>query len=383
MRSNQQLRLLYVASVPIHLHTFFRNYARHFRAKGWVVDAAASNVVKWEPSLHPDFDHLVNVDFIRNPFWEPLKLISRIHKVLQAIRVLAKNYDLIHVNTPMAAFLTRLALRKTAARPKIIYTAHGFHFFRGNSWWKNLLFRTLEKTASRWTDWLLVVNAEDYNAAVSFQTLPSSRITQIPEVGIDLAKFVKLPYNLKTELGLATTDKVITMVGELIPRKRQRDAIQALQSLPENYKLILVGNGKESDKLKEFVGQLHLTHRVFFLGFRHDVNAIVGNSDVLVLPSSQEGLPICVLEAMSLGTPTIVSDIRGSRDLVAAHCGYVFPVGNTQELATRIQTVLQADNSTIIKNASAKIKGYAIEQVLKIHEDVYATLLKPVKSSQA
>ena len=168
--------MLYVASVPLHLYTFWIPYAQHFRSKNWVVDGASADITQWR-DLEGVFDQVFDINFVRNPLQNPLAALAGIFATLKHIRSLVaeQGYDIVHVSTPTAAFMVRLALRGERSRTKVIYTAHGFHFFKGNSPTRNLLFRGLERMAAGWTDALITINREDFDAANSFGTIAPGR----------------------------------------------------------------------------------------------------------------------------------------------------------------------------------------------------------------
>lgn len=365
------MKLLIVASVPIHLHTFWRPYARFFRAKGWLVDGGAANIAAWQPSLKGDFDNLVELPFLRDPFRSLHKLPSQFF-ILRRIRQLTANYDIVHVNTPMAAFITRLAWRNKK-RPYIVYTAHGFHFFKGNHSKFDFLYYLLEKVASKWTDLILTMNEEDYEAACSFKTSP---VKLIPGIGIDLSVYTQSAVRqVRNQLGLGKHDRLIVSVAELIQRKGHVDILAAMEKLPTTVHLALVGNGRLEAKLLKKVKDRNLSDRVHFVGFQQDVSAWLAEADVTVLCSRHEGLPRCIMESMSVGTPVIASDVRGSRDLLKTGAGFLYPPGNIDKLIEQLTFVLNPSNRHYIdystKFAKKEILKYEQSVLLDIHEMLY------------
>ncbi|HEX4869817.1 MAG TPA: glycosyltransferase, partial [Moraxellaceae bacterium] len=143
-------RLLIVATVAPTLRAFLLPFARHYRALGWQVEAAARDITAL-PGLGEEFDACHELPLSRNPL-DPVALL----RAPAAIRSLVArgSYDLVHVHTPVAAFLLRLALRGRApgARPRVVYTAHGFHFHRHGRALTNWLFRSAERLAAPWCD---------------------------------------------------------------------------------------------------------------------------------------------------------------------------------------------------------------------------------------
>ena len=170
--------LLQVATMSWFFRAFLLPISRHFRALGWTVDGAANGT-----SICPDctsaFTRVWEVDFSRNPL-KPQNLVNGIRGIRELVR--REGYDLVHVHTPVAAFATRFALRglRRSGAPKVIYTAHGFHFYKGNHPAKNALFLAAEKLAGRWTDFLVVINSEDYEAAIAHGIMPRERVRYMP-----------------------------------------------------------------------------------------------------------------------------------------------------------------------------------------------------------
>jgi hypothetical protein len=160
-------RLLMVTTVPATFD-FLAPFAAHFRRAGWTVDALSGAGDGFRE--RDRFDHAFAVEWSRNPL-DPRNLgraPARVREVVARGR-----YDLVHVHTPVAAFVTRFALRRRTGRaPRVVYTAHGFRFHPGGRPWSNAAFLSLELLAARWTDYLVVMNAEDAAAARRWRLVP-------------------------------------------------------------------------------------------------------------------------------------------------------------------------------------------------------------------
>ncbi len=377
--SISKLKMLYVASVPLHLYTFWIPYAQHFRSKNWVVDGASSDITQWR-DLEGVFDQVFDINFVRNPLQNPLAALAGIFATLKHIRSLVaeQGYDIVHVSTPTAAFMVRLALRGERSRTKVIYTAHGFHFFKGNSPTRNRLFRGLERMAAGWTDALITINREDFDAANSFGTIAPGKVRLIPGIGVDPAKYRKVPETIRRELGLEPHQALLLVIGEMIPRKRHKDAIDAFAKLTDaTTHMAFAGDGKLRQHLEAYVHSKGLSQRMHFLGFRKDIPALLSASDVLLLPSRHEGLPRCILEAMCIGTPVIASDIRGCRDLLANGCGVLCPVGDIEGLSKAIEEVLGNNRmrSQLSRRAAERVKECSQDILIGRHEEIYDAVL--------
>jgi glycosyltransferase involved in cell wall biosynthesis len=290
------------------------------------------------------------------------------------------------VHTPVAAFVTRFALRvvRTNAKPKVIYTAHGFHFFRGGPPLSNLIFLALEKLAGRWTDYLVVINEEDYNAAQKYRIVPERILQRMPGIGVDLEQYhpARIPpatvRKVRQDLKIADSDNLFLMVAEFIPRKCHADALRAFAKLDsKNLYLAFAGAGRLLKKMQELARELGIEEKVHFLGRRQDITRLIRASDVVILPSKQEGLPKCVLEAMSLEVPVIGTDIRGIGELLRNGAGILVSVGDVDALA---DAMLKIVNNPIVakemgRRGRMQVEQFSLKNVLDLHEELYEGIL--------
>jgi len=374
--------LLMVATVPATLEAFLVPIAKYFRSQGWRVDAMARDLTR-SPACVSTFHRCWDIPWSRNPL-DPRNLLRAVRLVRE--RVEEGSYDLVHVHTPVAGFVTRLALRglKRGVRPRVIYTAHGFHFYRGGSVLRNFVFRALEKAAGRWTDALVVMNREDEEAALSLKLVPSGRVRFMPGIGLDTGRYrpeVVPPEDvarLRKELGLPPTEALFLMVAEFIPRKRHEDVLQALSRLSTPHAhLLLAGAGPLEESLRRLAAELGVGDRVHFLGFRRDIPVLLRASRALLLASEHEGLPRSVMEAMCMETPVIGVRIRGIEDLLEDECGLMVEKGDRSGLAWAMGQVLDDPEGArdLALRARAKMERYDLKNILQLHESLYRELL--------
>lgn len=377
-------KLLIVTTIQRTLRDFLLPYGDSFRAQGWQVDAMA-NVRDPFPAAAGHFDRFYAVDWGRNPL-DPRNFARAPDFVRELVS--QQRYDIVHVHTPVAAFVARFALRRlrAAGKVKIAYTAHGFHFFKGNSKIKNGLFIALEKLAGRWTDHLIVINEEDYDAALQYRIVPRENVTLMPGIGVDLSQYSRDTVDdaqvaaAREEMRLTPEDRYILMIAEFNPGKRHRDAVGALARIEDpRLHLAFAGQGPLFAETQALARRRGVEKRCHFLGQRADVPALLKGAAAAVLPSEREGLPRSVLEAMAMGTPVIGADVRGTRDLLAGGCGTLVPVGDTEALAGAFSAIFSAPASCgqHVARASEKVKDYAIERLQEMHEALYARLLSP------
>jgi glycosyltransferase involved in cell wall biosynthesis len=375
-------KLLLATTVPITLRSFLIPLARRFRDRGWRVDAMAEGVSACH-DCREAFDRVRDVSWSRNPF--DLQSMARSAGQVREI-ALREGYDLVHVHTPVAAFVARHALRRARhnGRPRIIYTAHGFHFHRGGSLFRNLLFRELERLAGRWTDYLVVINREDEEAAREYRIVPPGRIRPIPGIGVDTDFYAPRPEldieacRLRTELGLGPGDPLFLMVAEFTRNKRHRDVLEAFARLARpGVRLAFAGDGPQRADMERQAAELGIAGRVFFLGFRGDVAALMRAARATVLPSSREGLPRTVMESLSLEVPVIGTRIRGIRDLVEGGAGILVPVGDVDGLARAMAWVLDhpEEARAMGRRGRVRMAGYDLRRILDMHETLYEEAL--------
>jgi glycosyltransferase involved in cell wall biosynthesis len=376
-------KLLMTTTVPVTLSGFLAPIAAHFRDAGWRVDAMANGVSSSEECVR-GYDRVWEMPWSRNPL-HPQNLSTTPAQV-RAI-VARERYDIVHVHTPVAAFVTRMALRhrRHSGGPSLIYTAHGFHFYDGGPRLRGAVYRKLEQWAGRWTDYLVVINREDEQSARRYGIMPPDHIRFMPGIGVDTTHFGGSAVSaadverLRTELGLETKQRIILMLAEFIRRKRHRDALDALARLPHQEAcLVFAGNGPLVDDMRQLAARLGVADRVRFLGFRRDVPTLIKASTAMLLPSEQEGLPRSVMEAMCQGVPVIGSRIRGMTDLLDDGRGLLVPVGTPQAITDALAWVLDRpdDARALGERARESMTAYDLRNIIDLHEQLYADALE-------
>lgn len=372
-------KLLMVATVPETIRGFLLPIASHFRNQGWCVDAIACEISK-SPECLQGFDHVWDVNWSRNPF-DLRNLLLAPHMIQEIVQ--QRQYDIVHVHTPVAAFITRYALKnlRQHGKPLVIYTAHGFHFYSGGKLFKNTMFLGLEKLAGSWTNYLVVINHEDEKAAQQHRLIPPEYLQFMPGIGVDLNYYSRDTISktaveqVRQELGLTPTTPLFLSVGELIPRKHPQDVLRAFALLEgKEAFLAFAGHGPLMTQMQKLASQLGVQDQIHFLGMRRDIPTLMCAATTTVLASEQEGLPRCVMESMAMQTPVIGTAIRGTQDLLAGGCGLLVKVGDIEGLAAAMTWVL--DNPRAVKvmtqRAHERIADYDLSEILQQHETLYA-----------
>ncbi|MBR6421329.1 glycosyltransferase family 4 protein [bacterium] len=297
-------------------------YMRWFKEQGWQVDYCSPG----EETV-PDCDNQYSISIARSPF--SLKNIKAYFELKKILR--DNDYDILHCHTPMGGVIGRLAasdLRKKH-KIKVIYTAHGFHFYKGAPLFNWLFYYPVERLLAHKTDVLITINKEDYERAKNFK---AGEVVYVPGVGIDISKLEtqlfdsKMKQNdsvvkttqeqkLKNELGIPLDAPVLLSVGEINKNKNHKIIIEALPDMPDFW-YVICGRGFLAEKYRKLAENLGVGNRLVIAGYRNDISAFYNMADIFVFPSLREGLPVALMEAMVYGLPIVCSGIRGNIDLI-------------------------------------------------------------------
>ena len=287
--------------------------------------------------------------------------------------------SVVHCNTPIGGVLGRICGKKYGK--KVIYMAHGFHFYKGAPLLNRTIFKFIEKWMAHKTDCLITINQEDYEAAQRFKLYKGGKVYKVKGVGVDLNSFDGIPVNVKEKresLGLPKDAVVGIVVGDLNENKNVKTIIRALPLADGNIHIIICGFGPLESTLKKLAKDLGVDERCHFLGFRTDVKELYLASDIFIFASQREGLPRSTMEAMLAGLPCVVSKIRGNIDLIDENKGgSLFPPKDFDSLAKEL-TILADNPSLRVKYGTynkERIKDYDIEvvkkQMLNIYQEVF------------
>ena len=362
-------KVLFTATVILHIKSFHLPYIKWLKEQGYEVHVAAKNDFINEPCIIPNCDNYYDVKFARFPFSKTnMKAYKQLKKLIQE-----NNYDIIHCHTPVAGVLTRLAARKNK-NITVIYTAHGFHFFKGAPLLNWLIYYPVERFFARYTDKLITINKEDYERAKQFKLRKNGKVYYVPGVGIDLNKIENIKVDIKkkkAELGIQENTPVLLSVGELIKRKNHETVLKVLRQIKDkNFVYLICGRGVLMEHLQNLTKQLGLESKVKFLGFRKDIAEICKAADLFIFPSYQEGLPVALMEAMATGLPVIASNVRGNRDLIAKE--NLFEPDDVAALTNLIKKQLEAiENKELKKVNYANLEQYSLKNILKQMTEIY------------
>lgn len=370
------MKILFVASVYRHLIAFHIPYLKYFLSKGFEVWAAGTEDEE-KLILEELGVKCVDIPFSRSPLnFQNVKSYIALKRLFNT-----EMFDLIHVHTPVAALLTRAAFRKTK-HGQIIYTAHGFHFFKGAPKQNWVIYYTVEKLAAKWTDHLITINEEDFNNA--HKLLSVDKISYVHGVGVEFANECFDEHErvaLKELLGLPIDSIVISYVAELNLNKNHQFLLRNWKKLKQQnpkLELLIIGYGEKETELKEYVKQERL-FGVHFLGFRKDVPRLLQITDIVTLLSQREGLPKSIMEAMVANIPCVVTNTRGLRDLIKSNeNGFVVNHEDDQALVTAFTVLAREEplRKQMGQKAKQSVEPYLLDEVLQEYKAIYERLLK-------
>ena len=307
---------------------------------------------------------ITNIKDIWKSFWITRKLINE------------QEYSLIHCHSPIGGMICRLAnrLSKWYGQVRMIYTAHGFHFYKGAPKINWLLFYPIERICSCYSDVLITINQEDY--ALAKRKMKSKLCVYVPGVGVDLQKFKKVSLTEKSKfriLGVSDKDTVLVSVGELKKKKNHEVVIRALSRLNNpNYKYFICGLGPLEHRLEKLILDLKMQSNIRLLGYRSDIAEILNMADVYVFPSLQEGLPVALMESMAAGKAVACSRIRGNTDLVDSNGGVLFDPHSVDDCTMAIDQLLHSNLAKMGEYNSNKIRGFSKETVRELMSKIYS-----------
>jgi len=368
-------KVLFVATVvKTHIMTFHIPYLEWFKQNGYETHVCAKNdYVNKEDCVIPYCDKFYDIPFARSPV-SPSNLEA--YRQLKGI-IDSNEYDIIHCHTPVGGVLARLAARHARKNgTKVIYTAHGFHFYKGAPIKDWLMFYPVEKFFARYTDVLITINREDYAVARKFK---AKKVVYVPGVGVDVDKFARSAVDRsekRKQLGIPEDTFVLLSVGELIKRKNHETVIRTMERFKsKNVVYLICGQGELDSYLQGRIDELGVNVRM--LGFRKDIGELLAASDLFIFPSYQEGLPVALMEAMAAGKPVVCTSIRGNTDLIEEGAGgFLVEPEDIEGFAKAINRL--AGSSGLMEKMGSRnrefVREFDMENVMNIMGEVYKTV---------
>lgn len=277
----------------------------------------------------------------------PARLMAN-YKAYRLLKRIVDEEDIqvVHCHNPMGGVLGRLLGR--SRKLYVIYTAHGFHFYKGASLVNWLCYYTVERFLAASTDQLITINHEDMERAEGFRLKKGGKVTRIPGVGYDRARFVPALEKrelLRRKYGINNEDYLFLSVGELNDNKNHKTIIKAFSDIQYKHKrLFICGAGQKHAELYRLIHKLGIEDRVTLWGYRTNIEEFYQCADCFVFPSYREGLGMAAVEAMACGLPLIVSDNRGTREyaqLFSHNNAFVCEAGKVHEFCQAMEKLCQ------------------------------------------
>ena len=334
-----------------------------------------------EDIVFEDVDKVFYFSFPRSIFQRQLfstyKCLSRL--------IDEEKYSLIHCHTPVPSMITRLAARRARKQgTRILYTAHGFHFFKGAPLKNWLFYYPAEYLLSAFTDGIVTINREDYGYAKD--RMMHQDTFYINGIGVDQQRF--RPYNesekndIRSELGYDKDDFILLYIAEFIHRKNHRFIIETLPELKHlipKLKVLFAGKGVLLEQMQNLVITLGVDDIVVFLGFRNDVPKFAGIADVGISSSRQEGLGLGLAEEMLCSVPVIATVDRGHKEMIEDGVNGFFFHQNDRQGFIKAVELLHNDSDLRAKMGQAalqKAAAFTIEKSLESMKSIYRQYLE-------
>lgn len=344
-------KVLIITTVSGFLYKFEMDNVKILQDLGYEVHYAANRYV---PNYIYDEEELVrrgvifhHIDIAQSPFERKMnkKALGQIIDIIEK-----EDIKLIHCHTPVGGVLGRLAGKKCAARGvKVIYTTHGFHFYKGAPKSSYMLFYMAEKYLAKSTDVIITINSEDYSNARKFRMREGGMVYKIPGVGIDLEAFKPMSDEEKRSarqmLGISPDTFFLLSVGEFSRNKNHITVIKMLKKMKDektlgDLKYGICGDGYYREELIQTVEKLGLSDVVTFFGYRTPVQPVLGCADAFIFPSRREGLGMAAIEALAMGVPVIAADNRGTREyMIPEENGYICAWDDCEAYKKNLETI--------------------------------------------
>ncbi|MCQ2484193.1 MAG: glycosyltransferase family 4 protein [Clostridia bacterium] len=364
-------KVLYVATITQHFYYFHLPSMKMFKELGWQVDVASHGDVEL-----PYCDNRYEIPIQRSPAdMQNIAAYKELKKIIKE-----NHYDIIHCHTPMGGMLARMAARSERKNgTKVLYTAHGFHFYKGAPKLNWMVFYPIELMMSFFTDCLITINEEDF--ACAKKHLKAKETVKVNGVGYNTDRYFPVSKDekaqIRAKLGYGDDEKLLVYVAEMNANKNQSMLIRALKILNEKHpeiKLLIAGADNFNGEYPKLAKELGIEDKVEFLGHRSDIDDLLHASDIAVGSSIREGLPVNVMEALACGLPIVLSDNRGHRALTDnGKNGYIVDVNDYEAMAKRIEKLLYDEElyAKVSAFAVESVKPYSKENVLEELKVIY------------
>lgn len=307
-----------------------------------IEELGASNIRLLGPSEHAHFlSDRVNENISVHAFKRRKRGVLALAHLVWELHKLTSNWkpDIVHAHSTFAALLIRLPGLKRSAR--VVYTPNSWAFSMPANALRKTFYVMVERVMAKRADAIAAVSKNEHDIAAA-NGIRAGRM-EVIYTGIEHDRsFRPKSYVLKSTTGSDQTVTII-MVARFVAQKRHDDLIAALSRLTHlKWRLLLVGDGERLGVIKSLVAKYQITDKVEFLGLRSDVDQLLRQSDIFVMTSLYEGLPLSLLEAMRMGLPVLTNNVDANGEaILEGICGYLVPSGDIDSLADRLALLIQ------------------------------------------
>ena len=317
---------------------------------------------------------IYSIPFTRHSLMNSIKYLPQIKELLKR-----EQYDLVHTHTETGGLMLKLA-QGAKGKSKFIYTPHGMSFWKGSGLKSQIVYKPLERWICSGMDMNLGMNTEEVENLYNWNKKTG---VYVHGIGLNIYRFEyakKSENKVREEFGVKDSEHLIVSVGELNGNKNHIAVIRALAKLNRNdFKYVVCGVGFKKNILLYEAEKMGLKDNVILTGYRSDIPDVLNATDVYVLPSFHEGMPVSALEAMAAGLPLVCSEIRGNVDIVKdGDNGFLFPPSDTDTLAQKL--VLLLDDSPLRTCMGEKnreiVKAFSLESVTEELKAIYSSIME-------
>lgn len=301
----------------------------------------------------------------KGSFYNPILIF----KIMPYLR----KYDIVHVHLFPSLYWVAIAKFLSFSSVKLVFTEHNSSNKRMDSKISTFVDKIIYRAYHT-----IVTISDDVDKAIKKQLKFKDSKFKLIKNGINLKNIdhaAAYPATDFFEDGDSNT-KIVIQVSRFRKQKDQITLIKAITLLPENIKLLLVGQGELQSQCEQLVADLNVGHRVKFLGPRKDIPNLLKTADVIVLSSHFEGLSLASVEGLASGRPFVASDVPGLTEVVKG-AGILFPLGDSDKLATIITQLLQDKEyyNEIVAKCMERSKMYDIEQMVNKEIELYKSIV--------
>ncbi len=301
-----------------------------------------------------------------------IRLTNKIKSIIAKER-----FDLIHAHGTKGA--TNVVLSAKANKLPLIYTVHGWSTHQGIGKINLKIRQRIETILCNKSNKVICVSKANYNSA----PVTDKNNFNIIYNGIDTEKFCsKNRKKVRKELSIGRTTFVIGFLVRLTHQKDPLTLLKAFKLLVDKYddvKLLIVGEGDLRTEVMKFINQNHINEKVIILPYRSDIANLLNAIDCYILPSLWEGLPYGLLEAMSVGIPSIASNVDGIPEVIDDNInGFLINPYDYQTISQLVERIKTDNNfySYISTNGRHTIVSkFNLKQMISKTEDVYLKLM--------